>query len=89
MSEASNTHPIPQSTKEALEKALNRRSEREELIERNILPSSNVAPALQAAQKALERSQLENSLEHKLQKRPTAAELVKEGILEKDEVPPS
>ena len=28
-----------------------------------------------------------DSLEHKLQRRPTAEELVKEGILEEDEVP--
>jgi hypothetical protein len=43
---------------------------------------SNVAPALMAAQKELERSQLENTLENKLKARPDAAELLKGGILE-------
>ena len=34
-----------------------------------------------AAQKELERSQLENALENKLKQRPDAQTLVKEGIL--------
>lgn len=46
------------------------------------LIESNVAPALMAAQKELERSQLENTLENKLKARPGAAELLKGGILE-------
>jgi len=46
-----------------------------------------VAPALQAAKEKLERSQLEDKLDHALQSRPKAEELVKEGILNEDEVP--
>ncbi|KAL7010335.1 hypothetical protein EMMF5_000358 [Cystobasidiomycetes sp. EMM_F5] len=43
---------------------------------------SKVAPALQAAQKELERSQLQDKLGQALHTRPTPQELVKEGILE-------
>jgi hypothetical protein len=48
----------------------------------NILPESNAAPALQAHQRELERHMRRDSLEKHLQRRPTAEELVKEGILE-------
>jgi len=78
---------IAQSAKDGLAKALSQRPEREELVERNILPDSNVAPSLMAARKELERSKLEDTLESKLKSRPALEELVKEGILNKDEVP--
>jgi len=77
------------SPKEELERMLAHRPDRDELVGRNILPSSNVAPALMAAQKELERNQLENALENKLKQRPDAQTLVKEGILPVDEAPPS
>ncbi|KAI0779838.1 hypothetical protein C8Q74DRAFT_718925 [Fomes fomentarius] len=48
----------------------------------------SVAPALQAAKEKLQRSQLEDKLEHALQARPKPEELVKEGILKEDEIPP-
>ncbi|KAG8910524.1 hypothetical protein FRC01_006287 [Tulasnella sp. 417] len=67
--------------KQKLERKLSLRPEREELVERNILKNTNVAPSLQAAQADLERARLENALEHKLQARPKVDELVKEGIL--------
>lgn len=77
------------SPKQELEKMLAHRPDRGELVERNILPNSNVAPALMAAQKDLERSQLGDALENKLKQRPDAQTLVKDGILEKDEAPPA
>jgi len=78
-----------QSAREALEKKLAQRPDKQELIDYNILPASNVAPALQAAQKELERSRLEDTLDAKLKSRPPADQLIKEGILQKDEAPPS
>ena len=53
----------------------------------NILPDSTAAPALQGQQKELERHMRSDSLEQKLQQRPKAEELIKEGILEADEDP--
>ena len=55
----------------------------------NILPegTGNVAPGLQAAQHDLEKQMRKDSLDKALQNRPKAAELVKEGILNEDEVP--
>jgi hypothetical protein len=69
-----------------LEKQLSARPEKNELVDRNILKEGTVAPALQAAKEKLQRSQLEDKLDHALQQRPTAQELVKEGILQEDEV---
>ena len=53
----------------------------------NILPGTSAAPGIQAQQKELEKNMRMNSLEQKLQKRPTAEALVKDGILETDENP--
>ncbi|KZT57732.1 hypothetical protein CALCODRAFT_433672, partial [Calocera cornea HHB12733] len=66
-----------------LEKALKGRPEKKDLVDRNILKDTNVAPALHAQQAALERSRLENTLEHKLEARPRPSELVREGILKR------
>jgi len=86
----SSTETAPeQSTRVALERKLSQRPEKQELIDYNILPASNVAPALQAAQKELERSRLEDALDAKLKNRPGVEQLVMEGILQKDEAPPS
>lgn len=89
---------------DSLKKHLEKRPDREELVERrshsqsplhmrsdihpgNILPNSSAAPALQASQKSLDRRMRADSLEQKIQHRPTADQLVKEGILEENEVP--
>ncbi|KAI0674997.1 hypothetical protein C8Q78DRAFT_934050, partial [Trametes maxima] len=64
-----------------LEKNLAQRPDKHDLIERNILKDDSVAPSLQAAKEKLQRSQLEDKLEHALQARPKPEELVKEGIL--------
>jgi hypothetical protein len=57
------------------------------LINKNILPESNAAPALLASQKSLEKHMRADSLEQKIQHRPKPEELIKEGILEADENP--
>jgi len=79
--------PHDEVAKEKLEKLMGARPDRKELVDKNILKNSNVAPSLQAKQAELERSQLEDILENKLQARPSPDELVKEGILQKDEAP--
>jgi len=71
----------------SLEKQLNSRPKKDELVDRNILKDDSVAPALQAAKEKLQRSQLEDKLTHALQARPKPEELVSEGILKEDEVP--
>ncbi|KAK2467779.1 hypothetical protein APHAL10511_000074 [Amanita phalloides] len=69
-----------------LEKQLNERPDKQELIERNILKDDKgIAPSLIAAREKLQRSRLEDTLDHALQRRPTVEELVKQGILEDDE----
>lgn len=56
-------------------------------MQRNILPSSTAAPALQEKQRELEHHMRADSLEKGLQSRPNPNELVKKGILEADENP--
>jgi len=65
-----------------LEKRLSERPDKKELVERNVLKDDKgVAPRLIAAREKLERSQLEDKLDHALQQRPKAGDLVKGGIL--------
>ncbi|KAG8863458.1 hypothetical protein FRB96_008198 [Tulasnella sp. 330] len=84
--EAPLLNPQDELAKERLQKLLGERPERQELVDKNILKSSNVAPGLQAKQAELARSQLEDLLENKLQARPRPEELVKEGILQSSEL---
>ena len=72
---------------DAHRKNLEKRPDKQELIERNILPDSNAAPAIQGQQKELEKHMRADSLEQKIQQRPKPEELVKEGILNEDENP--
>jgi len=73
---------------QAVEKGLADRPEKKDLIDRGILKDDKgISPALLASREKLQRSQLEDKLEHALQARPKAEELVKEGILKEDEVP--
>ncbi|KAG8813403.1 hypothetical protein FRC17_001588 [Serendipita sp. 399] len=81
MSDSNETNKVSPDTKAGLEKALENRATREELVDRNILPDTHIAPSLMAARKELERSRLEDSLEGKLKNRPDPETLVKEGIL--------
>ncbi|KZP34535.1 hypothetical protein FIBSPDRAFT_846668 [Athelia psychrophila] len=55
----------------SLEKQLNARPQKDELVERNILRDDSVAPALQAARERLQKQQLQvghsrHSLEHEV-----------------------
>ncbi|KAL0956067.1 hypothetical protein HGRIS_002236 [Hohenbuehelia grisea] len=71
-----------------LEKRINERPEKQELVERNIMKDDRgIAPKLVAARGKLERSQLEDKLDHALKTRPKPEEVVKDGILHADEVP--
>jgi len=85
--ETNSMSPRDDAAKEKLDKLFASRPDRKELVDKNILKNSNVAPSLQAKQAELERSQLEDMLQNKLQARPSPEELVKEGILLKDEAP--
>jgi len=69
-----------------LDKQLQNRPEKNDLVERNILKDDRVAPALQAAKEQLERSQLQDKIGQALLNRPKPEELVKEGILQPDEI---
>ncbi|KAH8119386.1 hypothetical protein DFH11DRAFT_1564717 [Phellopilus nigrolimitatus] len=78
---------IDEKTVHKLDEQLSRRPEKNDLVERNILKDDRVAPALQAAREQLERSQLQDRMEHALLHRPKPEELVKEGILQPNEAP--
>ncbi|ORZ18382.1 hypothetical protein BCR41DRAFT_321764 [Lobosporangium transversale] len=67
---------------EELETFLKHRPDREELVEKNILKDSHVAPALQRKEEELKRSQLEDLLNTKITQRPTVEALVEKHILE-------
>ncbi|KAL1756456.1 hypothetical protein FB107DRAFT_290123 [Schizophyllum commune] len=85
---AAETQHIDSQTKDNLEKQLNQRPDRSELVDRNILKDDKgISPALVANMEKLKRSQLEDKLEHALQHRPKPDELVKEGILQDNEAP--
>ncbi|KAI5808581.1 RPEL repeat protein [Peziza echinospora] len=73
--------------RDALKTNLEKRAEREELIQRNILADSNASPLVQAHKKELERSMLEDSLKEKLAHRPAPEEVIQKGILEANEDP--
>ncbi|THH03912.1 hypothetical protein EW145_g5912 [Phellinidium pouzarii] len=81
---------LDEATMHKLEKQISDRTEKKsELVERNILKDDRVAPALQAAREQLERAQKQDRMEHALLHRPKPEELVKEGILQPDDVPES
>ncbi|KAK4136251.1 hypothetical protein BT67DRAFT_375485 [Trichocladium antarcticum] len=68
----------------SLEHHLSHRPERQQLVEKNILPASTAAPGLQAHQKELERHMRADSLNEKIAHRPPPEELLKEGVLHED-----
>ncbi|CRK32959.1 hypothetical protein BN1723_016485, partial [Verticillium longisporum] len=70
--------------KNSLENHLLHRPAREELVEKNILPSSHAAPSLQAQQKELEKHMRADSLNDKISHRPTPETLIKDGVLHED-----
>ncbi|KAL2146477.1 hypothetical protein VTI28DRAFT_3946 [Corynascus sepedonium] len=70
--------------KNSLEFHLSHRPERQELVDRNILPASTAAPGLQANQKELERHMRADSLNEKIAHRPSPETLIREGVLHED-----
>ncbi|CAK7202476.1 hypothetical protein SEUCBS139899_005199 [Sporothrix eucalyptigena] len=68
----------------SLEQYLQNRPNREELVQKNILPDSTAAPGLQAQQKQLEKSMRADSLNDKISNRPSPEELIKKGVLDED-----
>lgn len=70
--------------KNSLADHLANRPDRAELVDKNILPASNAAPALQAQQKELQKRMLEDKLKDKISNRPAPEELIKEGVLHED-----
>ncbi|KAL1916920.1 uncharacterized protein VTP21DRAFT_5117 [Calcarisporiella thermophila] len=70
-----------------LEKFLTKRPEASDLVERNVLKDTHVAPSLQSHAVELERNRLSDELDHKLEKRPDPKELVERNILYENEVP--
>jgi hypothetical protein len=87
--ESTTLSPKSTEARDKLERQLKERPDRKDLVDKNILKATNVAPALQAAQAELNRARLEDKLDHALQHRPKPEELVKEGILQAEEVPPA
>lgn len=74
-------------TKDSLKTHLEKRPEREELVQRNIISGSHASAPIQAHQKELERSMLEDSLREKLTARPPLEKVIEKGILSPDEDP--
>ncbi|TLS28637.1 hypothetical protein PpBr36_01881 [Pyricularia pennisetigena] len=73
-----------QRRKNSLEEHLRNRPERAELVDRNILPASTAAPALQEKQKELAKHMRADSLNEKIAHRPSPDELIKKGVLDED-----
>jgi len=76
--------PYNNERRNSLENHLKHRPDRSELIEKNILPASNAAPAIQAQQKELEKHMKADTLNEKIAHRPSPEELIKEGVLHED-----
>jgi len=66
---------------QALERGLENRPDRDELIERNVMKEATVAPNLQAAKDRLEKEQIANNLKEGLKKRKRKEELVEAGVM--------
>ncbi|KAI1500174.1 hypothetical protein F5X99DRAFT_387234 [Biscogniauxia marginata] len=78
--------PIRSNTgrRNSLEQHLKQRPERSELVNKNILPASNVAPSLQEKQKELEKHMRVDFLNDKISQRPPPEKLLNEGLLRED-----
>ncbi|KAH8881658.1 hypothetical protein GQ53DRAFT_467864 [Thozetella sp. PMI_491] len=70
--------------KNSLEQHLMHRPDRQELVEKNILPKSTAAPGLQAQQKELEKNMRADTLNEKISHRPSPEALLKDGVLHED-----
>lgn len=77
------TRPDP-ARKNSLENHLVNRPDRQELVEKNILPATTAAPGIQAQQKELQRHMRADSLNEKISHRPSPEALIKDGVLHDD-----
>ncbi|KAK0714272.1 hypothetical protein B0T21DRAFT_296926 [Apiosordaria backusii] len=73
-----------QARKNSLEHHLTHRPDRQELINRNILPASTAAPAIQAQQKELEKQMRADSLNEKIAHRPAPEAVLEKHIIHED-----
>jgi len=64
-----------------LEKKIEQRPAKDELIEHNIMKATTMDPSLQSAAIALEKHKLEENLAKKIQERPDPQELKEKNIL--------
>jgi len=67
--------------RDSLEKRLAQRPEVQDLKNRNILLDTTAAPAIQSAQKELERQKIQDAVKKSLEHRPEREELVERNIL--------
>ncbi|OIW25969.1 hypothetical protein CONLIGDRAFT_635728 [Coniochaeta ligniaria NRRL 30616] len=74
------SRPYPE-RKNSLEKLLTNRPSPDELKQKNILPNSSAAPAIQAQQKELDKHMRADSLNEKIAHRPSPDELRQKNIL--------
>lgn len=70
--------------KNSLEHHLAHRPDRQELINKNILPASTAAPAIQAQQKELEKHMRADSLNEKIAHRPAPETVLEKHIIHED-----
>ncbi|KAK4460055.1 hypothetical protein QBC42DRAFT_230490 [Cladorrhinum samala] len=70
--------------KNSLEQYLQHRPERQELVDRNILPASTAAPGIQAQQRELAKHMRADSLNEKIAHRPAPEEVIEKHILHDD-----
>jgi len=67
--------------RDSLEKRLTQRPDAQDLKNRNILLDTTAAPAIQSAQKELERQKIQDSLKKGLEQRPEREDLIERNIL--------
>jgi len=77
----------PTNAKHRLERQLSNRPEKQELVEKNILKNTNVAPALHAKQEDLKRAQIGDKIDNMLQNRVRALSGAETPPLQPDETP--
>lgn len=70
--------------KMSLEEHLKHRPDRAELVNKNILVSSTIAPSLQEKQRELAKHMRADTLNDKISHRPSPEQLLKNGVLHDD-----
>ncbi|KKF94591.1 MKL/myocardin-like protein 2 [Ceratocystis fimbriata CBS 114723] len=75
--------------KNSLDNYLQHRPTRDSLVNKNILPPTTAAPAIQAHQMELQKSMRADTLNEKISHRPSPDTLLKSGVLANDPRIPS